>query len=880
MSLPNYLAAIKSAGIYRFVWDKSEVAGADAEVLRLVVGYSEKGPFNTPVYVKTTAEFKTIYGDINKKLERRGIFFHRMALQALAAGPILCLNLKKFSQEAVEYATGDPTQALTKHKYEESVSDVTDPNYKVTGGAAVEKVFNTNRFWTVDPDVLPSQLENKEYITLTTTDSIQSSNSIFMRGYKPTGYDLTVLAWYKQQGEDVPSYLEGYEDMMISDFWAEIYVFKGEFTKSIATSEELKRYFSIKEFTIDKKTEQRVVLKPYVEDAFEVKQDTLSVLASDENSGFVNVYRGCLLPYFKGSNGSYQSLDLLFNADNSTHKMVMKLNADLLYDGYKTPLDITTRGWDQIDTNILADAIAVTADDDISGQFSVSCLSNTSIIPFAAIGTSKTENSQYVWNYKHSAKLVGDPDLYMYEVADGNTNMQNGSITLGAEYAACGFAEGDRFLVNIDGKQKVVSLSKYDVKLNEKKETTGVVLTFADEKAQLISITTTIKNGDAGATGATGEDGAQGSTESTSFYLVKCNSIVTEEIATMSPMYIRGYKYINTKPASGDMMDKLNWQKSILSALIDYEGLRIALTNRKDSEWRYLVDTFESYVDSSLKSTLAYIVKLKDNALGILNFPAINTFISCKYTSFTDANGKFAMKYVKQGSNKMKPSAKLFSLPMDSEGASFVGFFTPVVFSDGTVKTACPSAALVSNVFMEKYNSRHAYDIVAGPNYSRIIYNGLIGPDYNFSRDDLDILEPMGVNAIVYVPRQGTYINSNQTAKQNPVTALSKINVRELVIFIQDEIEKILGDYQWEFNNATLRSRIKEKADSVLENIKANGGVNAYINVCDESNNTNEVIDNEMLVLSTSIEPGKGASKMVQELTLYKSGGLSSIVSA
>ncbi len=864
MSLPNYLAAIKSAGIYRFVWDKSEVAGADAEVLRLVVGYSEKGPFNTPVYVKTTAEFKTIYGDINKKLERRGIFFHRMALQALAAGPILCLNLKKFSQEAVDYLTGDPTAALTVHPYEETLegSKVT----AVTGGAAVEKVFNTNRFWNIDPDVLPSQLENKDYITLAATDSVQSSNTIFVRGYKPTGYDVTVLTWYKQQGEDVPSYFEGYEDMMISDFWAEIYVFKGEFTKSIATSEELKRYFDIKEFTVNEKTEQRVVLKPYVEDAFGAKQDTLSVLASDENSGFVNVYRGCMIPYFKGSNGAYQSLDLLFNADNSTHKMVMKLNADLLYDGDKTPLDITTRGWDKINAKVLENSINIANGDAVVASIpGIDCLSNKNIFPYSAIAIHDGQD----WTYKHSKELVGDPDLYIYSV-EGDLN--KGVIELESKYANCGFAEGDRFLFTeeIKGTEskfvtKVVTLSKYDADKNADK----VILTFANENAQLMSISTekTV-------------EGQETKDIVTTKYLIKCNDIVTEEIATLAPIYVKGYHYLNTKPASGDMMDKLKWQESILKALIEYEGLRIALTNRKDSEWRYLVDTFESYVDEGLKSTLAYIVKLKDNAFGILNFPSINTFISCKYTSFTDANGKFAMKYVQQGSNKMKPSTKLFSLPMDSDGASFVGFFTPVIFSDGTVKTACPSAALVSNVFMEKYNSRHAYDIVAGPNYSRIIYNGLVGPDYNFSRDDLDILEPMGVNAIVYVPRQGTYINSNQTAKQNPVTALSKINVRELVIFIQDEIEKILGDYQWEFNNATLRSRIKEKADSVLENIKANGGVNAYINVCDESNNTNDVIDNEMLVISTSIEPGKGAGKMVQELTLYKSGGLSSIVNA
>ena len=107
MSLPNYLAKIKSSGIYRFVWDKSEIAGVDAEILRLVVGYSDKGPFNTPVYVKSEAEFKSIFGDISKKLEKRGAYFHRMALQCLAKGPILALNLKKFKNEQVAGAAFD-----------------------------------------------------------------------------------------------------------------------------------------------------------------------------------------------------------------------------------------------------------------------------------------------------------------------------------------------------------------------------------------------------------------------------------------------------------------------------------------------------------------------------------------------------------------------------------------------------------------------------------------------------------------------------------------------------------------------------------------------------------------------------------------------------
>ena len=110
MSLPNYLAQIKSSGIYRFVWDKSQVPPQQAETMRLLVGYSEKGPFNTPVYVESVQDFISIFGNVSKRLERKGVYFHRLAQQALQAGPILALNLKKFEAEETNYLTFNPSQ--------------------------------------------------------------------------------------------------------------------------------------------------------------------------------------------------------------------------------------------------------------------------------------------------------------------------------------------------------------------------------------------------------------------------------------------------------------------------------------------------------------------------------------------------------------------------------------------------------------------------------------------------------------------------------------------------------------------------------------------------------------------------------------------------
>ena len=103
-------------------------------------------------------------------------------------------------------------------------------------------------------------------------------------------------------------------------------------------------------------------------------------------------------------------------------------------------------------------------------------------------------------------------------------------------------------------------------------------------------------------------------------------------------------------------------------------------------------------------------------------------------------------------------------------------------------------------------------------------------------------------------------------------------SIRELVIYLQDEIEKLLQAWQWEFNNPMNRQKIKDKADVICAQVKANGGILDFLNVMDESNNTAAVIDNEMAILSTHIEPGHGMGKMVHELTLYRTGQMRSTI--
>ena len=926
MSLPNYLAKIKSSGIYRFVWDKSEIAGVDAEILRLVVGYSDKGPFNTPVYVKSEAEFKSIFGDISKKLEKRGAYFHRMALQCLAKGPILALNLKKFKNEQVAGAAFDVIG--------EEIKPI-----KIN----VENVYDITRFWKLSPEdahkaLCEKQLTNKSnYISFVATDSKDASCSIIMRGYHPTGYDVTVANWYTAQGEEIPEYFENYTDMLISDFFAEVYVFRGKFTAALCAAEPLNRYFDI-----DKNGNP--VLKEYVVNAFGEKVDTLPLLAAESASNLVNSYSGCLLPFFKGNNGSYISLDLLFNADNHLHKMMMNLDSDLLYNGTLAPSAIATTGWKTDEKIILGTTVkkteieysikntkpvldesglVVAFENQFTGAESVAGAEPTCFEPnFVSYAIEPKDIVKNIAGYLYfvvkegitgedsktyselvavSDYVAGREELYLDE--DGNLfeNIGDEQSIIGlnvvADTAAYKFTRSD------NSEQfcgYYCDTAKSEAMIYENGECTGNSVPVnsnpekltADIKELKFDFSTIgLKIGDRVLYNAkiytiaeiytdhlVAYDSLGESVEiSTDFKL--CNSSCGINNKGLYPVYFEGYTLAPELAKPGlDMLSKLNWQKEILSAIVEYSGLRLALTNRTDIDYRYIVDTFEAFVDTEVHKELALICKEKDNALGFLNFPAAKTFRDCPYTSFTDQNNRFQVKYIAEGGNRQKNPGRLFTLVSEDNGASFVSYNTPLTFTDGTVKTNVPSAAMVSNNFMEKYLSRQPYYIVAGPTYGRMIANGLVGPDFNYSRADLDILEPMGVNAMVYVPRLGTYINSNQTAKQNPKTALSSINVRELVIYLQDEIEKLMQDYQWEFNTPGLRELIKAKADVICERVKNNGGIYDFLNVCDKSNNTDDVVDNEMFVLSTSIEPGRGAGKMVQELTLYKTGGMQSII--
>ena len=1031
--IPVYLQQFKAAGVYRVVFDKSTVLNVDSEILRLVVGFSEKGPFNIPVYITNVTDFKAYFGDISKKLEKRGIFFHRLALQALSAGPILCLNLKKFDGETVMGAT---------------INTAFNPKFEIIENVelAVEDIYNTGRFWELEAEKL-NDLKAvdgsvmDQYINIATTNTKETSASYFIRkasGSKVSQYKLTISDWFSDRQDEMPEFLEKFQNSLVSDFFAEVYVFGTKFSASqVLASSTLKKYFEVAtdaEGHIKQDSEGNAILKlvDHVTNAYGDWVDTLDALYEDETSHAIGHYVGCLIPEFKDKRGNYVSLDVVFNSERDEHNMMMSFNTDMIYEDETASLDLSGRlsisnkesdSDDKVlNLNKIFKGNAKTSllgnDDALLISNKVTFINNVvkknksgkyeAIIPVSETSR-KVMGTLYVSNYDPDSpniilRQLGTDEtitIKCEEGAEGAAERWLLGVKLGAAYEVNSDADGATSVVinNVErffkqyqagygtyypmngndedimpyidesgefvqvGPQKVITsiarlektsasdnnTSTYeDLDKNMKISILDVVVTMINEETDSVygSSVTFIpvapswqegsENGSVALTSENiyentlysilqvgdcilADDGTNEDIERDDFYdnvyvqtvdaeydadgnivkyfitfsgdplifdddeegvsyLVRIDNGLNQEIGTMIPRYLEGYTYNHSKPDGNGMYAKLQWQKFILSALTDYKGLRTGLLNKSDIDYRYVVDTFDTFVESSAKAVLSYLCKQKQSAFAILNFPAVKTFVKCPYTSFTNQEDVFDVNYIAAGYNKKKATSIRFSLPSDDEGASFCAFYTPLKFSDGYIDSIIPAAGLVSNLFMQKYTSRQPYYIIAGPNYGKIVANGLIGPDYNYSKEELYVMEPYGVNCMVYRPGFGTFINSNQTAKQTPVSGLSKVNIRELVIYLQDEIEKVLQQYQWEFNNQTTRNAILDKANTICGRVAANGGIEAYLNVMDASNNTNEIIENEMAILSTSIEPGFGCGKMVQELTLYRRGAMTSTI--
>ena len=148
---------------------------------------------------------------------------------------------------------------------------------------------------------------------------------------------------------------------------------------------------------------------------------------------------------------------------------------------------------------------------------------------------------------------------------------------------------------------------------------------------------------------------------------------------------------------------------------------------------------------------------------------------------------------------------------------------------------------------------------------------GVTSLAYNPKKADRDILYQADVNPIVTFPGQGTVLFGDKTLLGKP-SAFDRINVRRLFIVLEKAIATASKFTLFEFNDSFTRSQFKNLVEPFLRDVQGRRGIYDFKVVCDETNNTGEVIDGNRFIGDIYIKPAKSINFIQLNFVAVRSG--------
>ena len=142
---------------------------------------------------------------------------------------------------------------------------------------------------------------------------------------------------------------------------------------------------------------------------------------------------------------------------------------------------------------------------------------------------------------------------------------------------------------------------------------------------------------------------------------------------------------------------------------------------------------------------------------------------------------------------------------------------------------------------------------------------------FNPNKGQRDVLYSNRVNPVVTFPGEGTVLFGDKTALGYS-SAFDRINVRRLFLVVERELAKMSKTTLFEFNDETTRSLFKNNVNPFLRDIQSKRGMSDFLVVCDETNNTPEVIDRNEFVADIYIKPSRSINYVTLNFVATKTG--------
>ncbi len=164
-----------------------------------------------------------------------------------------------------------------------------------------------------------------------------------------------------------------------------------------------------------------------------------------------------------------------------------------------------------------------------------------------------------------------------------------------------------------------------------------------------------------------------------------------------------------------------------------------------------------------------------------------------------------------------------------------------------------------------------AYPWFSPAGQQRGILNNAIKLAYNPSKAQRDQLYPQRINAIINQPGIGILLFGDKTAL-GYASAFDRINVRRLFLTVEQALERSAQAQLFELNDAITRANFVNIVEPYLRDVQAKRGLYGFLVVCDESNNTPDVIDNNEFRADIYLKPAKSINYVTLTFVATRTG--------
>jgi len=923
------LQQFKSSGVYQIEIDQSSNISLPITTGRLIIGNSRKGPINSIVFIPDLRTRNSVFGDKDPYLENRGCFFHRAIEIALKEGPVYVMNVGPiddtldkayFTTFNTEVSTGNTISLPAQDGYskffntqklwfasDKQLTKVKNNASGLTGTSEVNKILSFSNL-------------GKKPVT------------IFTKKAEILGYDITVQEWYGSLADQIPVPSFIHPKDYISDYFVDVLIIEGTYNDYISlskdavfgkyfTAEGLKKslineFLQLKEIKVLGRTQGCMIPD------FKDRGGRIIDISRLVNNLFPITEVLCAIDTEKT-----ELIDL--TNDTFTDLSIESHRLDLIGHGYseltKDADDYGTKLIDVISYKKPVSSILLYQDDaDGTNTVPGTITSNTAYVS----GTTKVvrayEGTPLYKSYFDGFIKTGDintdnlpsPTVKYIKVEGSFVDTGNGNlkyitikayddITLLNQSDILTYTSGPDTVIEFNTSQTEFSL---DFNVDSQVSPTEVVIVKKIVQGNTTTYDNSTNTSEFLKPGqflrASVSEGRprltrilsvketkvdSGSPLVTTTYLtVKCKD---EILVNGSPVSVTSIKGVDTfiTEIKGQTLKEFKLdinrhlanginQNTILNYLFDSTNIPSTLAEREIVNVRYLIDCWSGDISGASKNPLIKLAAMHQRMIAFVNAPSFEQFEKSNDPSFIDSTtGLVSSQYISQGGDLSLNPSFTFNLVDEQIGginmSTFAAYCMPwLIIREAGQNKLIPPAMYVANLFMRKFTGGNPFTATAAKR-GIISDSEVIGIEYELTKTDRDYLEPIGFNLITRKRGFGIMLMSNNTGYQKIQSALNNLHVRDSLITIENDIERILFNFLFDFNDEITRLRIRTIVENYLEAVKAAGGLTSFEVIMDASNNTSEVIETNTGIIDISVNFTRALHKIVNRITITRANG-------